>query len=103
MEDHRPMAAPVFTLRIEPQGWTVEAPGELTLREAAAFAGIELETSCRNGTCRVCYSHMPAGAVRYEIAWPGLSADEKREGYVLPCVAHPIADVTLTSPQARRV
>jgi len=29
------------------------------------------------------------------IDWPGLSADEKADGYVLPCVAHPCSDVTL--------
>jgi len=33
--------------------------------------------------------------VRYTIEWPGLSAEEKAEGYVLPCVAYPGSDVTL--------
>ncbi|WP_295852824.1 2Fe-2S iron-sulfur cluster-binding protein [uncultured Xylophilus sp.] len=93
----------VFALRIDPQGWTAEAPSALTLREAAAFAGIELPTSCRNGTCRACLCRMTAGAVRYRIAWPGLSADEKAEGYVLPCVAHPTADVVLEAPGAVRL
>jgi hypothetical protein len=33
--------------------------------------------------------------VRYEIEWPGLSAEEKAEGYALPCVAFPCSDLTI--------
>jgi hypothetical protein len=39
-----------------------------------------------------------AGEVRYEMAWPGLSAEEKAEGCVLPCVAFPVTDVVLEDP-----
>jgi hypothetical protein len=39
--------------------------------------------------------------VTYAIEWPGLSAEEKAEGYVLPCVARPTTDVVLEQPQAR--
>jgi hypothetical protein len=35
------------------------------------------------------------GRIDYEIEWPGLSAEEKREGLVLPCVARPLTDVVL--------
>jgi len=35
------------------------------------------------------------GTVRYEIEWPGLSAEEKAEGCVLPCVAYPCSDLSL--------
>jgi ferredoxin len=58
-------------------------------------AGIDWPSSCRNGTCRTCFSKMTRGEVRYEIEWPGLSADEKEAGYVLPCVAYPCSDVSL--------
>jgi hypothetical protein len=33
--------------------------------------------------------------VRYRIEWPGLSAEEKAEGYILPCVAHAQSDLIL--------
>jgi len=42
------------------------------------------------------------GDVTYRIEWPGLSAQEKAEGYVLPCVAYPLSDVTLEQPAAQR-
>ena len=35
------------------------------------------------------------GQVSYEIEWPGLSAEEKRDGWILPCVAQPLGDVVL--------
>ncbi len=35
------------------------------------------------------------GQVRYDIPWPGLSAEEKMEGYCLPCIARPTADVVI--------
>jgi hypothetical protein len=38
------------------------------------------------------------GEVRYEMAWPGLSPEEKAEGCVLPCVAWPVTDVVLQDP-----
>ncbi|MDE2616433.1 MAG: 2Fe-2S iron-sulfur cluster binding domain-containing protein [Burkholderiales bacterium] len=57
--------------------------------------GIDWPSSCRNGTCRTCMTQLVSGTVRYEIEWPGLAPEEKEEGYVLPCVAHPCSDVTL--------
>jgi ferredoxin len=41
--------------------------------------------------------------VHYRIEWPGLSADEKRDGYILPCVAYPDADIALENRAARRI
>lgn len=89
-------------LRIEPQGWQVEVPAGATLLAAAEAAGVVLPSSCRNGTCRACICQMTAGEVFYEIAWPGLSRDEKAEGQVLPCVARARGDVVLTAPAALR-
>ena len=45
--------------------------------------------NARKVNCVFCKS------VRYDIAWPGLSPEEKAEGCVLPCVAYPESDVVL--------
>jgi ferredoxin len=66
-----------------------------TLLEAALAGGFDLRRSCRNGTCRACLSRLVAGQVSYTLEWPGLSADEKAAGWVLPCVALASSDVTL--------
>jgi ferredoxin len=77
----------IFTVKVEPAGLQYDVEGDLTLLEAAELSRIELPSSCRNGT--------------YTIEWPGLSAEEKTEGYVLPCVARPTSNVVLEQTQAR--
>jgi ferredoxin len=70
---------------------------------AARAAGVDLPASCRNGTCRTCICRLTSGSVRYSIEWPGLSAEEKRDGFILPCVAHAQSDVVIEVPHARRL
>jgi ferredoxin len=90
----------VFELRIEPMGWRLRVPADQPLMTAARAQGVELPSSCRNGTCRTCICKLESGEVAYRIDWPGLSADEKREGWILPCVAHPVSDVVIVAPRA---
>ena len=84
------------------QGWVFDASPEQPLLLSAALAGITLPSSCRNGTCRTCISRMTSGRVHYRIEWPGLSSDEKRDGFILPCVAYPESNMTLENHAARR-
>ena len=92
----------VFPVVIEPQGWRFEARSGTSLVESARDAGIVLPTSCRNGTCRACLCRARSGRVRHLIDWPGLSAEEKREGCILPCVATPESALTIEAPKAFR-
>ena len=71
------------------------AQAEQTLLDAAEQALLVWPNSCRNGTCRTCIGQLSQGSVRYAIEWPGLSAEEKAQGYVLPCVAYPTGDIVL--------
>ncbi len=73
------------------------APGQ-SLLEAALAAGVQMRRSCRNGTCRVCLCRIAQGQVHYRVEWPGLSPDEKDEGWTLPCVALADGDVSLIAP-----
>lgn len=86
---------PIFSACLGVHGAAFDAPAALTLLQAAEQAGIRLESSCRNGTCRFCLRQLISGQVTYRIEWPGLSLDEKREDYILPCVAYPASDVVL--------
>ncbi|MCK6424541.1 MAG: 2Fe-2S iron-sulfur cluster-binding protein [Burkholderiaceae bacterium] len=90
-------------LRIEPGGWEVDAPADRSLLQAARDAGLRLPRSCQNGTCRACRCRLRWGAVIYRVEWPGLSAEERASGEVLPCVALPRSDVCLEAPEARPV
>lgn len=72
-----------------------DAPATATLLASALRAGIMLDSSCRNGSCRTCMLRLEQGRVGYQIEWPGLLAEEKAQGWILPCVACPESDLVL--------
>nr|WP_148415837.1 2Fe-2S iron-sulfur cluster-binding protein [Noviherbaspirillum massiliense] len=88
---------------IAPHGWECEVSDAMPLLEAASLSGIKLPSSCRNGTCRACMCRLDSGQVSYRIEWPGLTREEKAEGWILPCVAHPEADVVIDVPLAAKL
>lgn len=95
------MSSPLFHIRLVRPGQadqTFSAGDDLPVLLAAERAGLALESSCRNGTCRSCIALLTEGQVHYRIEWPGVSLDEKREGWILPCVAYPDSDLVLELP-----
>lgn len=97
MTDQGPLP-PTFRARIEPGGASFAAPEQQTLLASAAQAGLEIPSSCRNGTCRSCICRLLEGQIAYLIEWPGLLPEEKAQGFILPCVAYPRSDVVLQFP-----
>ena len=93
-------AQPAFQVRLQTDGSSFAAPAALPLLQSALAAGVLMESSCRNGTCRSCICRLASGQVRYHSDWPGLSAEEKAEGYILPCVAYPASDLVIRAPAA---
>jgi ferredoxin len=82
--------------RLTPSGRSFPVHEDQTLLAAAEAAGLQLATSCRNGTCRTCLRALRSGSVEYRIPWPGLLPEERASGaWVLPCVAYPLSDVVL--------
>ena len=56
----------VFTACVTPVGLMFKAPACLSLLEAAELAdmpGLQLPSSCRNGTCRTCICQLSHGLV----------------------------------------
>ena len=84
-----------FQVRIGEPGPRFTAAADRTLLQAAEEAGLVLPNSCRVGTCRACMQQLVEGSVRYRIEWPGLLAEEKAEGWILPCAAYPTSDLVL--------
>jgi ferredoxin len=91
----------IWQARLGPDGPTFDAPGAMPLLRAAEAAGWPLPSSCRNGTCRTCLQHLRSGSVAHQVEWPGLSAQERSDGWILPCVAHPRSDLVLDDPYAQ--
>lgn len=84
-----------YQVVLHPTGTCFNAQPQQTLLQAGLEAGIDMESSCRNGTCRTCMCLMRQGRVHYQLEWPGLSAEEKAAGYILPCVAYARSDIIL--------
>jgi ferredoxin len=84
-----------FIARTEPDGQAFDAWAHQPLLHSLEQGGIDWPSSCRTGACRSCIGHLQRGQVRYEMDWPGLSAEEKAQGCVLPCVAYPCSDLVL--------
>ena len=97
------MDQPVYTVTVMPLGASVTVGAATTVLHALEAAGIDLPSSCRNGTCRTCLCRLRTGKVVYTVEWPGLSVDERRDGDILPCVALARDDLVLDVPLARRV
>lgn len=80
----------------------LEVRGHETLLTALERQGYRPEFSCRAGACGTCWLRVLAGQATQ--AGEALSPAERRAGYVLGCVSHPIGDVTIASggrPPAR--
>jgi ferredoxin len=84
-----------YSVTLVRTGQRFQAPAGQVLLRSAQAAGVMLLSSCRNGTCRACICHLAEGRVSYAIEWPGLSAEEKAEGWTLPCVARPESDLVI--------
>ena len=91
-----------YAVLIMPAGWRFDADADTPLLRAAEQAGIALPSSCRNGSCRTCICRLAEGEARHLVEWPGLSREEKDEGYILPCCAVALGPLTLEAPLARR-
>jgi ferredoxin len=87
--------APAFSVRLDAEGAHFSASPSLPILQSAVLAGVVMDSSCRNGTCRTCIRRLASGQVAYRIEWPGLSAEEKQAGYILPCVAYPLSDLVI--------
>ena len=89
-----------YPVLVQPAGLRFEAPAGTSVLLAAQAAGIKLPSSCRNGTCRACMCLLVEGSVVYGVEWPGLSRDEKEEGWILPCVAQATSALEIQAPGA---
>ena len=93
-------AAPQPKLRTKPAQLTLRDEGiqqycqvapEETLLEAALRCGIDIPYTCGSGICNTCRARCVAGQVVMSQD-EGLSEQERKEGYVLTCVAHAASD-----------
>lgn len=84
-----------FRIQLVKQGIEFTCATNETILQAALRNGVILANSCRNGSCRTCLCRLQIGQVNHVVEWPGLSFDEKLDGYILPCVATPLTPLII--------
>ncbi|MGE5412934.1 MAG: 2Fe-2S iron-sulfur cluster-binding protein [Syntrophomonadaceae bacterium] len=80
-------------LRLAVSGRVVTVARGQTLLEAAEAASIEIPNSCRGGVCGTCRTRVISGEVECEAE--ALTAEDREQGYVFPCVAWAKGDCVL--------
>ncbi|MGZ3787848.1 MAG: 2Fe-2S iron-sulfur cluster-binding protein [Bacteriovorax sp.] len=69
----------------------IECADNQYILDAAESAGLDLPCSCRAGVCSTCTAKMLLGKVNNS-EQTYLSEDQVKQGFVLICVAYPLAD-----------
>jgi ferredoxin-NADP reductase len=67
-------------------GFQFELIPDMTLLEFAETVGVSIPYGCRQGQCGTCATRLFQGRVTMD-AEDGLSAEQKRAGFILPCVS----------------
>jgi ring-1,2-phenylacetyl-CoA epoxidase subunit PaaE len=83
------------SLMVEETGATLDVKPEETLLTALERHGYKPNFSCRAGACGECKLKVTSGQV--DPVGEALSTSERKDGYVLGCLAHPIGEVTIVS------
>ena len=83
-----------FSIEFARSGKTSAVLKGQTLLEAAAAAGVEIPSACRQGQCGTCKTRLVNGNVRMT-AEHGLDAESRARGFVLTCVGHAEGNVRL--------
>lgn len=73
---------------------TVPIPASESVLDVADANGVDIDSSCRNGTCGACKVKILQGQVTMEVE-DGLDAGEKDEGWILACQAMATEDLVI--------
>jgi 2Fe-2S type ferredoxin len=94
--------AEYFEIEYEKEGETIEVASNEHLLEAGEDEGWDLPYACREGQCLSCGGHVADGPADEYVIHDNqemLGEEELEEGYVLTCVAYPIAEFTLETSE----
>jgi ferredoxin-NADP reductase len=83
-----------FTVEFAKSGKVGTVGAGQTLLEAAAAAGVNIPSACRQGQCGTCKTRLLSGPVRMS-ADQGLDPDSRKGGFILTCVGRAEGDVKL--------
>jgi ferredoxin-nitrite reductase len=90
-----PQKAAPATVVFAKSGKEVSCDESDLILDVAERAGLELDYSCRSGTCGTCKQKSIEGSVKYDTDPEALSESDRSSGYLLTCSAHPIGRVVI--------
>ena len=74
----------------------VESDEQTTLLEAIKSTNLPAIHPCRNGVCGLCRCRLLSGEITYNGREPhGLWERDKVEGFILPCIAYAMSDLSI--------
>jgi ferredoxin-NADP reductase len=85
------------TALFKPSNKTAFLPPDLTVLEAAESVGVNIENSCRAGTCGLCKVRLVSGQVAMAVQ-DSLTEEDKQKGIVLACQAKSAGNVVVEVP-----
>src|SRR5882762_3498083 len=90
------MAAPEYTVLVEPHGRRITVAADRPILEGALAAGLNLPHSCKSGHCSSCRVKLRAGDIEYPNGVPlGLTPQEAQAGNILLCQARARSDLVV--------
>ena len=88
------VAAPA-TVSFAQSSKSVPCNQDNSILEVAEQAGVAIDSSCRSGNCGTCKQKLVSGEIRYDGEPNALDGDDRAQGYILTCIAHPINQVAI--------
>ncbi|MFM2304058.1 MAG: hypothetical protein RLZZ135_1468 [Cyanobacteriota bacterium] len=76
-------------------GKEIDHEGDESILALAEQQSIPIKSSCKRGICGVCKLKKLEGEVNYKVEPKALTAAQKKAGFVLACIAHPIGRVVV--------
>jgi ferredoxin-NADP reductase/mono/diheme cytochrome c family protein len=89
-----PSTEPGISIEFARSQRKVIARGGRSLLEVAEEHGVTIPSFCRQGQCGTCRTRVLEGHIRMDVE-QGLDEESRAQGFVLTCVGHADADVTL--------
>jgi ferredoxin len=80
--------------KVDVRGRTIDAKAGETLMASMERAGIVIPSQCRSGECSMCRTKLLSGKV-YHAQGARLRYSDKLYGYIHPCMAYPLEDLSL--------
>lgn len=99
-EDYPKNVAPEFnvTVKINGETQTIKASADESILRSLEKNGIAAPAHCRSGECGWCHSHLLSGEVYTPKSIDGRREADLLYGYIHPCCAFPISDITIEVP-----